>query len=140
MGFIDYRGTKEDRYSDVLEFAQSQQQEEARQLEDELVGKWITKLIGDSRYTTLDIGDLIKYVMVKYKNLLQQRDKLIGWEAEDSHLDHKILWNDLCIALITKRLETAGISEEIIVEALEKITGAKNGIHIIKPLWKKCLN
>lgn len=131
MGFIDYRGTKEDRYSDVLEFAQSQQQEEARQLEDELVGKWITKLIGDSRYTTLDIGDLIKYVMVKYKNLLQQRDKLIGWEAEDSHLDHKILWNDLCIALITKRLETAGISEEkrntyyqTFVEKVFKLNGA----------------
>ena len=111
MGFIDYSGTKEDRYSDVLDFAKSQQEEETRRLEDEFVSKAVIKLIGDARCTTLDIGDLIKYVMVKYKTLLQLRDKLNTDEMVHSQVDKDILWNDLHIALIAKRLEAMGLSD-----------------------------
>lgn len=55
MGFIDYQGTKENRYTDVLEFAKAQQEEEARRLEDEKVGKWVTESIGDARYVGMTI-------------------------------------------------------------------------------------
>lgn len=112
MGFIDYSGTKEDRYSDVLEFAKAQQEEEARRLEDEFVGKAVAKIIGDARYTTIDIGDLIKYVIVKYKTLRQMWERLDVADADDIRIDRKILWNDLCIALIDKRLEAMELTEE----------------------------
>ena len=69
MGFIDYHGTKEDRYFDVLEFARDQQYEEARRLEDEKVNKWLSEKLKDSKYIGLNVNDLMKQIIVRYRKL-----------------------------------------------------------------------
>lgn len=104
MGFIDYQGTKENRYTDVLEFAKAQQEEEAKRLEDEKVGKWVAKYIGNSRYSGINLNDLIKYIIVRYRNLSDKKNSLIDNKSIDN-VDEAVLWKDFSIALIVRRLE-----------------------------------
>ena len=87
MGFIDYQGTKENRYTDVLEFAKAQQEEEARRLEDEKVGKWVTESIGDARCVGMVITDVMKYIIVLYRKLVEQRDALLSKQAKEQFVD-----------------------------------------------------
>ena len=111
MGFIDYQGTKENRYTDVLEFAKAQQEEEAKRLEDEKVGKWVAQYIGDSRYSGININDLIKYIIVRYRNLSDKKNSLLGNKSIDN-VDKAVLWKDFSIALIAKRLEGFNLSAD----------------------------
>ncbi len=67
MGFIDYQGDKEDRYSEVVEFAKAQQEEEFRRINDARISAWVNKRLNDERYSDVPINDLLKYIMVRYK-------------------------------------------------------------------------
>ena len=111
MGFIDYQGTKEDRYSDVLEFAKAQQEEETRRIEDEKVAKWVTGILKDARYCGTHINDLIRYIMVRYRNLRELRDSLLE-EIKEDQLDAEVLWNDFSASIITKRLDPLHLPQE----------------------------
>lgn len=112
MGFIDYQGTKENRYDDVLEFAKAQQEEEFRRLEDDRVNKWVSEVLKDGRYVGLELSDLIKYIIVRYRKLVELKESLMKCDEEETIIDNKLLWNDFCIALVTKRLEPYGLEEE----------------------------
>lgn len=112
MGFIDYQGTKENRYDDVLEFAKAQQEEEFRRLEDDRVNKWVSEVLKDGRYVGLELSDLIKYIIVRYRKLVEVKESLMKCDEEETIIDNKLLWNDFCIALVTKRLEPYGLEEE----------------------------
>lgn len=112
MGFIDYQGTKENRYDDVLEFAKAQQEEEFRRLEDARVNKWVSEILKDGRYVGLELSDLIKYIIVRYRKLVELKESLMKCDEEETIIDNKLLWNDFCIALVTKRLEPYGLEEE----------------------------
>ncbi len=111
MGFIDYHGTKEDRYSDVLEFAKAQQEEEARRLQDEKVAKWVAKILEDSRYNGISVNDLIRYIIVRYKNLSIQRDEILEG-IEEEQLDAERLWSDFIISVIVNHLDLMRLSQE----------------------------
>ncbi len=112
MGFIDYQGTKENRYTDVLEFAKAQQEEEARRLADARVAKWLTESLKDSRYADLALNDLIKYIIVKYRKLQEQKEILVSKREDSVLIDDKLLWMDFCISAISRRLDNIGLSEE----------------------------
>lgn len=112
MGFIDYQGTKENRYTDVLEFAKAQQEEETRRLADARVAKWLTESLKDSRYVDLALNDLIKYIIVKYRKLQEQKEILISRQVASNLIDDKLLWMDFCISAISRRLDNIGLSEE----------------------------
>lgn len=112
MGFIDYQGTKENRYTDVLEFAKAQQEEEARRLEDEKVGKWVTESIGDARYVGMAITDVMKYIIVLYRKLVEQKDALLSKQAKEQLVDIELLWKDFSIATITNQLKYFGLPED----------------------------
>jgi hypothetical protein len=112
MGFIDYQGTKENRYSDVLEFAKAQQGEEARRIEDARVAKWLAENLKDSRYSELGLNDLLKYIIVKYRKLVEEKEILLSKQDEQEIIDAKLLWNDFCISVIARRLENVGLTEE----------------------------
>lgn len=112
MGFIDYQGTKENRYTDVLEFAKAQQEEEARRLADARVAKWLTESLKDSRYADLALNDLIKYIIVKYRKLQEQKEILVSKQEDSDLIDDKLLWMDFCISAISRRLDNIGLSEE----------------------------
>ena len=112
MGFIDYQGTKENRYTDVLEFAKGQQEEEARRLADARVAKWLTESLKDSRYADLALNDLIKYIIVKYRKLQEQKEILVSKQEDSDLIDDKLLWMDFCISAISRRLDNIGLSEE----------------------------
>lgn len=131
MGFIDYQGTKENRYTDVLEFAKAQQEEEARRLEDEKVGKWVTESIGDARYVGMTITDVMKYIIVLYRKLVEQRDALLSKQAKEQFVDVEILWKDFSIATITNQLKYFGLPEDkrniyyqTFLEKVFKVAGA----------------
>ena len=131
MGFIDYQGTKENRYTDVLEFAKAQQEEEARRLEDEKVGKWVTESIGDARYVGMTIIDVMKYIIVLYRKLVERRDALLSKQAKEQFVDVEILWKDFSIATITKQLKYFGLPEDkrniyyqTFLEKVFKVAGA----------------
>lgn len=109
MGFIDYHGTKEDRYFDVLEFARDQQYEEARRLEDEKVNKWLSEKLKDSKYIGLNANDLMKQIIVRYRKLEKLKTQLITEKTGDVHIDEQQLWADFSLALLTKRMETSGL-------------------------------
>jgi len=111
MGFIDYHGTKEDRYSEVLDHATMQQEEEQRRKEDAKVAKWLKDIIGDARYSQLNLNDTIKYVMVKYKELVGIKDTLLTGQ-EDAPIDTDILWNDFGIYIISRHLEPLNFTED----------------------------
>ncbi len=111
MGFIDYQGTKENRYDDVLEFAKAQQEEEARRLEDARVNQWLSEILKDGRYVGLELSDLIKYIIVRYRKLVELKESLMKRDEEETIIDNKLLWNDFCIALVSKRLEPYGLEE-----------------------------
>lgn len=112
MGFIDYQGTKENRYTDVLEFAKAQQEEEARRLESARITKWLAESLKDSRYAELTLNDLIKYIIVKYRKLAEQKEILISEQEEQEIIDDTLLWKDFSIAIITRRLENMGLPAE----------------------------
>lgn len=112
MGFIDYQGTREDRYTDVLEFAKAQQDEEARRLADARVSKWLTESLKDSGYAELTLNDLIKHIVFRYRKLAEQKEILISRQVEHGLADDKQLWKDFCISAISRRLENTGLTEE----------------------------
>ena len=111
MGFIDYQGTKEDRYSDVLEFAKAQQEEEKRRIQDERAAKWVAEILKDSRYSGISVNDLIRYIIVRYKNLCTQRDEILEG-SEEEQLDAERLWSDYLISVIVSHLDFMGLSQD----------------------------
>ena len=111
MGFIDYQGTKEDRYSDVLEFAKAQQEEETRRIQDEKAVKWVAEILKDSRYSGISVNDLIRFIMIRYKSLCTQRGELLEGSAE-GQIDVDRVWSDCLIALITGHFDRMRLSQE----------------------------
>ena len=105
MGFIDYHGTKEDRYDEVLEYARMQQEEERKRLQDAKIEKWLKDILGESKYANLTINETIKYVMVKYRTLFDIKQDLLCKYAKEIPIDVDILWNDFSAYIITRHLE-----------------------------------
>ena len=105
MGFIDYHGTKEDRYDEVLEYARMQQEEERKRLQDAKIEKWLKEILGESKYSNLTINETIKYVMVKYRSLCDIKNEMLSKYTEEIPINPDILWNDFSSYIISRHLE-----------------------------------
>ena len=98
MGFINYHGDKEDRYTDVVEFAKAQQEEEKRRVSDERTAKWISDFLKNSSFKELNVRELLKCIIKEYRCLKEKYEHLIG-NSEGYDLDTLTIWKDFCSLL-----------------------------------------
>lgn len=111
MGFIDYHGTKEDRYQEVLEYAHAQQEEERRRNCEIRVADWLQDAIGDNRFAKMNLNELLKYIIVRYQNLEAIRRKFILLDIEDK-IDTDVLWNDFFLYTVFRRIRPLSLPLE----------------------------
>ena len=109
MGFIDYQGNKEDRFDDVVDYAKAQLEEEIKSIEFQKISKWIADNTGSSKYAELNLEELIKYIIVKYRTLKSYKEKLFIGTVK--RIDENVLWSDMCIALVTRRFDDFNLTE-----------------------------
>lgn len=112
MGFIDYHGTKVDRYADVLEYSRAQQEEDWRRKDAEKIELWLRDHTGSSSYARLHVDDLIKYVIVKYRALQDCWIKLIAMMKRNSKIDVDQIWKDFSIDLAARHLSAFHLTPE----------------------------
>lgn len=105
MGFIDYHGTKENRYSEVLDYARSQQQEDWKRKQIVKIKKWLDELSGNSNIADMYIQDLLKLVIIRYKDLLEI-EQLLTWDVSKMHgISTEQIWKDYTFDLIRRHIE-----------------------------------
>ena len=123
MGFIDYSGTKEDRFEEVVEYARSQQEEEALRFKIKNANNWLEEKLHDKRYSALSINDLLKHIIAKYRQLITLKDELAKNLNYTVKIDFKLLWSDFCAFIITNHLNCFDISEEVKKKYYETFMG-----------------
>ena len=112
MGFIDYHGTKVDRYTDVLEYSRAQQEEDWRRKDSEKVELWLRDHTGSSSYARLRVDDLIKYVITKYRALKENWIDLIKLMKRSTKVDEALLWSDFSIDLAARHMSAFHLTVE----------------------------
>lgn len=112
MGFIDYHGTKEDRYTDVLEYSRTQQEEDWKYKEEQKISLWLRKLTGNGSYAKMNVAELVKYIVVKYRYEQKIWNKLEPHLKKDLKIETKQLWEDFCIDLAARHLSLFPINGE----------------------------
>ena len=104
MGFIDYHGTKEDRYEEVLAYAHAQQEEDWKRKQSIKIKKWLIDQTGDGSLADLYIQDLLKTVMVRYKELKTYESHLMN-EAQDTNgLSPDLIWHDFTMEYVMRHI------------------------------------
>ena len=111
MGFIDYHGKKEDRYTDVVEFAKSQQEEEKRRVSDEKAAKWISEFLGDSTFRELNVREIIKVIIREYRLLKDEYEQLLKG-SDGTGINSECIWRDFCIYFITRHMGVFSLQNE----------------------------
>jgi hypothetical protein len=112
MGFIDYHGTKEDRYTEVLEYARAQQEEDWKRKDEQKLTLWLRDLTGSSTYAQLNVEDLVKYVVVKYRIMKQAWQSLMSLMKTDSGINSEQLWNDFSTDIAARHLSSFHLSQD----------------------------
>ena len=80
-------------------------------LEKQNIVKRIVKNMSSSKYDNIDIKDICKYIFSSYEILESFKYKLDIGVGEK--IAERILWNDMCIDLVTRRLQDFNLSKEI---------------------------
>ena len=104
MGFIDYHGTKEDRYTEVLEYARAQQKEDWKLKEEHKMEVWLRDLTGSCSYAKLNAEDLIKYIVIKYRSLQKIWTEISGLMKENPRITAGQLWKDFSLDMADRHL------------------------------------
>ena len=112
MGFIDYHGTKEDRYTDVLEYSRAQQEEDWKRKDVEKTELWLRDHTGSSGYARLHVEDLIKHVIAKYRALQECWSNLTKMIKKSPKIDVDQLWKDFSIDLAARHLSAFHLTVE----------------------------
>lgn len=113
MGFIDWHGTKEDHFDDVLEYAKDRQKEEIRAQEEKAIRKWMGDKLGDPRYGQIKSTDCVKLLAREYIALDQLYTDLIRTtNVKEIKFVPIQLWKDLWMATIESVIEDAGIQDQ----------------------------
>lgn len=112
MGFIDYHGNKEDRYSEVLQYARDQQREELQQKETERITEWLSDFCDEGRLATWNIQDLLKLVIKQYRDL-QNAYAVLGIPDDFLKQDMHTLWNDFSIDFADRHLQSFHIRPDL---------------------------
>ena len=119
MGFIDYHGTKEDRYTEVLEYSRAQQEEDWKKKDEKKLSLWLRDLTGSSNYAQLNVEDLIKYVVVKYRAAQNAWKSLESLIKTDPRVDMEQLWLDFSLDLAARHLSAFPLTAEKRVKYLQ---------------------
>ena len=105
MGFIDYHGTKENRYTEVLDYARAQQQEDWKRKQTVKIKKWLEGLNGNSSMADMYIQDLLKTVIVRHRDLLTLEQSLTGEISVADGVSIELLWKDYTFDLIRRHVD-----------------------------------
>ena len=105
MGFIDYHGTKENRYTEVLDYARSQQKEDWKRKQTVKIKKWLDELTGNSSMADMYIQDLLKTVIVRHRDLLTMEQSLTDGILEIDGISNEQLWKDYTFDLIRRHVD-----------------------------------
>ncbi|WP_448783959.1 hypothetical protein [Blautia sp.] len=113
MGFIDWHGTKEDHFDNVLEYAKDRKREEIRAQEEKIILKWMGDRLGDSRYGQIKSTDCVRLLAREYIALDQlYMDMIRSVNSGNIKFDPVQLWKDLWTATIEAVIEYAGIQDQ----------------------------
>lgn len=104
MGFINYHGTKEDRYTEVLEYARAQQEEDWNRKEDQKISIWLRDITGNSNYARLNVEELLKYVVVEYQSMQKTWFELMKLMKVSTMINTEQLWQDISIDLAARHM------------------------------------
>ncbi|MBR3245932.1 MAG: 5-bromo-4-chloroindolyl phosphate hydrolysis family protein [Parasporobacterium sp.] len=122
MGFINYHGTKENRYEEVIEHAKIQNELE-RQRRDELQKQeWFAMFSGEPRYAALDSNSLLKIAVKHYRDAADIYRKVTGC-GMGTPVDALQLWQDLWMDCTSRCISSMEISEDKVIALLQVITG-----------------
>ena len=112
MGFINYNGPKEDHYTDVLEFARSQQEEEQRRIATMKAAQCVSDFTGKKQYSELEASELLKLIIVRYRQLTSLKEELQETAFIHATIDEDRLWNDFSLWIIEEHLNLFDIPFE----------------------------
>ncbi len=112
MGFIDYSGTKEDCFEEVVDYARSLKEEEKHRLRVQNNKKWLEEALNDKRYSELSLEEQLKQIITKYRQLILLKDELIENNDLFSNLDFNVLWSDFGIYIITSHIKPFNLENE----------------------------
>lgn len=111
MGFIDYHGTKESHYDDVVEYAELQKErEQAEKIERQQMADF-AEMMGDERYLSFDDKAILKQARFEYRTAAELFRSL-ALEPADDRLDLSQLWKDLWIDTTGRYIAMAGLPED----------------------------
>ncbi len=105
MGFIDYHGTKEDRFSEVLDYAHAQQEEDWKRKQASRIRKWLYDLTGDGSQSDWYIQDLLKSVIMKYSELQLLKKKLVNDSDSLNNQPMSQIWKDFSMEYVMRHIE-----------------------------------
>lgn len=144
MGFIDYHGNKEERYDDVLEYARAQYEKERRRLEDQKAARWMNEILKDNRYSELDVNEILKCIIVRFRNLDTIKKKIMLKECQEETIDINLLWNDFFVYTIIGKLQAFSLTLEqrnhylqTFIDKIYKLRNCADAAEIYENLEKK---
>ena len=105
MGFIDYHGTNEDRYSEVIDYAHAQQEEDWKRKQSIKIKNWLQKLNVSSQAGEMHIQELLKNVIIRYKELSSYKNSLVTNSEKNNVVFTEQFWEDFIKELIMRHIE-----------------------------------
>lgn len=111
MGFIDYHGTKEDRYGDMVEYAKMQEEREQEEKAERRHMAELAELMGDEKYLSMDAKALLRQVRFEYR-AAAELFRGLALKPADDRIDPTQLWKNLWLYTIGQYLLMMGLPEE----------------------------
>ena len=113
MGFISYKGEKEDRYEELVEYSRALQDEEWKKAQLEKIHQWLEELIGDGRYAHLNVQEMLKLVIGQYRKFCAGYRDLIAKGKIPEKCDPKRLLKDVSIDIATRHIQTFHTTSDV---------------------------
>ncbi len=105
MGFISYKGEKEDRYEELVEYSRALQDEEWKKAQLEKIHQWLEDLISDGRYAHLNVQEMLKLVIGQYRKFCSGYRDLIAKGKVPEKYDPERLLKDVSIDIATRHIQ-----------------------------------
>ena len=109
MGFINYHGTKEKHYGEVVEYADIQVEQERQKRDEQKKAEWFASFSGEPKYASADANTLIKLTVKAYRDAADQYRTM---QVAAGEADTLQLWQDLWLYSTERCLESMEIPEE----------------------------
>lgn len=122
MGFIRYREKKEDRYSEILEYSRTQQEDERKKKNDIQVSSWLSEYTGDNNLMSYNIQQLLKLLMIQYNLLKELECSIFSGITLPENCDTTQLWNDFSLDLADRHILFFQVRSDIRKKHLQVFT------------------